>query len=110
MRMSEMVSEGRRFAAGILGENPAPLTAERPKEFDDGRTVVLTYSGERKITLRLRFRRCAPDPLDAIIPPFERTDRDLRTVEVQGVVYRSLNFVATPKQPTKATRKRRAAV
>ncbi len=107
MRMNEMVREGRKHAATILGENLAPLTAERPKEHDDGRTIVLTYSGERKITLR--FRKCMPDPLDAIIPPFERTDRDLRTIEVAEVVYRSLNFVARPKEQTKATRKKRVA-
>ena len=94
IRMNDMVREGRKFAAKILGENPAPLTAERPKEFDDGNTVVLNYSDSRRLQISFRKDRTCLD---------ENGEPTLKVLSS----HRSLNFVAVPKQPTKASKKRR---
>ena len=93
VRMSNMVREGRKFAATILGENPAPLTAERPKGSDDGNTVVLNYSDGRRLQISFRKDRTCLD---------QNGEPTLTVISSD----RSLNFLPAA-QPTKASKKRR---
>lgn len=97
IRMNDLVREGRKHAAKFLGENLTPLTAERPKEHDDGNSVVLSYSDARRIWIRFRRNRTQLD---------QNGEPTLEVIATD----RSFNFAARPKEPTRTARKRRAVV